>query len=73
VLLEKMMKIIERHVHVNGRELIVWVYHSSEPKAPTSVDVAPPLWAVQPFRVGDEGDALKIEAKTNTTFCGIKH
>jgi len=53
-----MMKIIERHVHVNGRELIVWVYHSSEP---------------QPFRVGDEGDALKIEAKTNTTFCGIKH
>jgi len=31
------------------------------------------LGFVQPFRVGDEGDALKIEAKTNTTFCGIKH
>jgi len=32
-------------------------------ESPYIVDVAPPLWAVQPFRVGDEGDALKIEAK----------
>jgi len=36
---------------------------SSEPKAPTSLDVAPPPLAVQPFRVGDEGDALKIASK----------
>jgi hypothetical protein len=42
-------------------------------ESPYIVDVATPLWALQPFRVGDEGDALKIEAKINTTFCGIKH
>jgi len=39
------------------------IYMSSEPKAPTSLDVAPPPLAVQPFRVGDEGDGLKIASK----------
>jgi len=39
------------------------ILHVFGAESPYFVEVATPLWALQPFRVGDEGDELKIKVK----------